>query len=71
MNDTINLRHLSTREFTALGVQDLAYVKAVVAGGRTAFAMHAADGTELGVVASLDLAFAALRQHDLEPMSVH
>ncbi|MEE8532323.1 MAG: DUF1150 family protein, partial [Alphaproteobacteria bacterium] len=33
--------------------------------------IHAADGTVLGVTVDRDTAFAAARQNDLEPVSVH
>ncbi|HLI10914.1 MAG TPA: DUF1150 family protein [Alphaproteobacteria bacterium] len=72
MNNAINdLRHLTSQELHALGIQDIAYVKKITEDGVTAFAVHAADGTRLGVMATRELAFAALRQHDLEPVSVH
>jgi hypothetical protein len=62
---------LSESELGALGVADLAYVKPVTADGRATYAIHAADGTEMAVVADRELAFALVRQHDLEPVSVH
>ncbi|MDA1132157.1 MAG: DUF1150 family protein [Proteobacteria bacterium] len=49
----------------------LAYVKAVDFEGVAAYAIHAADGTQLAIVASRDLAFATVRQHDMNPVSVH
>jgi hypothetical protein len=54
-----------------LGVQDLAYIKRVVIDGATGYAVHAADGTEIAVLPDRDVAFATVRQHDLEPLSVH
>jgi hypothetical protein len=36
-----------------------------------AWAAYAADGTRLGLMPTRELAFAALKQHDLEPVSVH
>ncbi len=73
MNTVIepNLRRLSPADFAALGVDDLAYVRATEADGEAAFAVHAADGTPLAVVASRDVAFALCRQNDLEPLSEH
>lgn len=71
MNDAINLRHISARELYALGVEHVAYVKTVTENGATAWAVHAADGTRLGLMPTRELAFAALKQHDLEPVSVH
>ena len=65
------LRPLSVDEFAALGTGDIAYVKPVEVEGRTAYALHAADGHELALMADREVAFAAVRQHDLEPVSVH
>ena len=71
MNEIEKLRLISPKEFALLGVEDVAYVKRVMANGVAAYAVHAADGTEMAVLADRDLAFATLRQHDLEPVSVH
>lgn len=35
------------------------------------FALHAPDGRRVAVMDNRDLAFAAARQHDMEPVSVH
>ena len=65
------VRHLSAEDFAAFGVNHLAYVKPVLVNGVAAFAIHAADGTQLTVLPDRDVASAAVRQNDLEPMSVH
>jgi hypothetical protein len=52
-------------------MQDLAYVKPVLVDGVSAFAVHAADGTQITVLPDREIALATLRQHDLEPLSVH
>ena len=65
------LRNLSTRDFARLGAEEVAYVRPVVMNGARAYSIHAADGTQMGVAGNRDLAFAAVRQHDLEPLSVH
>jgi hypothetical protein len=62
---------LTAKELAVLGVQDVAYVRPVRADGKSAFAIHAADGTEMAVVASRELAFAVIRQNDMEAVSVH
>ncbi len=62
---------MTAQDFRALGLAQLAYVKPVTADGRTAFSVHAADGTEIMVMADHATACAAVRQHDLEPLSVH
>src|SRR5690242_19885147 len=41
---------LSERAFKALGIEDIAYVKPIGEGGRSTYAIHAADGSQLAVV---------------------
>ena len=65
------IRDISTYDFATLGVEDVAFVKPVQANDTTAYSIHAADGTEIGLVSDRNVAFAAVRQHDLEPLSVH
>ena len=64
-------RQLSPRELGMLRRDDVAYVKPVVVDGVEAFSVHAADGAQMAIFASRDLAFAAIRQTDLDPASVH
>ncbi len=65
------LRALSATDFASLGMSDLAYVKPVQLDGRAAYAIHAADGSQMAVVNDRELALAAIRQHDLEAVDVH
>jgi hypothetical protein len=65
------LRHISPQEFAVLGMQDLAYVKPVVVEDQPGYGVFAADGTQIGLMADRGIAFAAVRQHELEPVSVH
>lgn len=71
MNSTQDFRQLTASELGMLGMQDVAYVKHVVVDGSDAFAVHAADGTQIAVLPERALAFAVVRQHDMEPVSVH
>ena len=71
MKEIERIRHMSSRELALFGMQDLAYVKAVLVDGVTAFAVHAADGTQVTVLPDREIALATVRQHDLEPLSVH
>ncbi len=64
-------RTMSQEAFLALGGPNLAYIKRVVYQGEDGYGIHAADGTILAVVSDREAAFAAARQHDLEPVSVH
>jgi len=65
------LRQLSAQELGLLGMNDVAYVKPIVDNGTLSFAVHAADGTRIAVITNRDLAFAVVRQNDMEPVSVH
>lgn len=71
MRSIAGSRELSSQELGALGLEDVAYVKHVVLDGTAGFAVHAADGTQMAVLPSRELAFAVVRQNDLEPVSVH
>ena len=71
MKEIERIRHMSSRELALFGMQDLAYVKPVLVNGVSAFAVHAADGTQITVLPDREIALATLRQHDLEPLSVH
>lgn len=65
------LQVLSPKDFLAFGMDHVAYIKPVQQDGATMFAVHAADGTPLTVIAGRDVAFATVRQHEMEPLSVH
>jgi hypothetical protein len=61
------VRSMSSSDFAAWGMPELAFVKR----DGESWSIHAADGTQMGLAPNRDLAFAAIRQHDLEPVSVH
>lgn len=42
-----------------------------VPGDTTLYSVHAADGERIALVGDRDLAFAAARQHEMHPVSVH
>ena len=68
----VDLHHLSPADLGRLGVAHLAYIKPVlVEGGTRAFAIHAADGTPMGLAGDIRLAAAAILQHDMVPTLVH
>ncbi|MGH6932079.1 MAG: DUF1150 family protein [Dongiaceae bacterium] len=64
------LRQISPSEFAALGLEGVAYIRPVRIDGADGFAIFAADGTRLAIVPTLAHANAAIRAHDLEPISV-
>lgn len=71
MNEQIAVRDLSPQDFLLLGINDLAYVKKGWVEGKEAFLVFSADGTQIAAIADHDVAFAAVRQNGMEPLSVH
>ena len=67
----IDIRHISTEQLAQLGMQQIAYVKPVVVDGTAAFAIHAADGTPMAIAGGLEVAVAAIMQHEMMPAQVH
>jgi hypothetical protein len=65
------LELVAVRNFAALGMNSVAYVKPVQVNGVAAYAIHAADGTHLCLFADRDAAMAVVRQHELSPVSLH
>jgi hypothetical protein len=65
------LRHMTENQLAMLGVQDIAYVRPVMVEGTAGYAICAADGTQMALTADRDIAFAVVRQHEMEPVSVH
>jgi len=63
------VRHLSEQELAMLGVQHLAYVRPMAEA--EGYGIFAADGTQMALVGDRSVAFAIVRQNDLEPVSVH
>jgi hypothetical protein len=62
---------MSQADFAAWGVPEVAFIKRVVVDQEEGWSIHAADGTQMGLAPSREIAFAAVRQHELEPLSVH
>ncbi len=62
---------LSETDFALLSLGDVAYIKLIEVEGSDAFGVYAADGTTMAVIENCDVAVAAVRQQDLEPLSVH
>jgi hypothetical protein len=66
-----DIRHISTEQLAQLGMQQIAYVKPVVVNGAACFEIHAADGTPMAIAGGLDVAVAAIEQHEMVPAQVH
>jgi hypothetical protein len=65
------MRQMTANDLAMLGMQDIAYVKSVVVDGNVGYAVHAANGTQMALIANRDLAFAVVRQNEMDPVSVH
>jgi hypothetical protein len=71
MNKIERIRQISARELALLGMQDIAYVKRAIVDDAPVYTIHAADGTQIAAFVDREVAVATVRQHDLEPLSVH
>lgn len=72
MHATLDIRLISPQDLAVLGLDDVAYVRLVTTPDGVTHAIHAADGTEIAIISgSRELAFAAIRQNGLEPVSAH
>ncbi len=65
------LKKLTSRDFLALGVQNVAYVKPIRIENKTAYAIHAADGTPLSVMEDMSTAVSTILHNELEPVTLH
>ena len=72
-------KSLSRREFAELGGRKLVYIRAVIARDvmedlreeDVLYSVHSAEGERIALVGDRDLAFAAARQYEMNPVSVH
>jgi hypothetical protein len=63
---------MSQGDLAVLGLQGVAYVRPMTTPeGVAVFSINAADGTRLAIAATEAQAVAAIREHELEPVSVH
>lgn len=63
---------MSATDFEMLGMDHVAYVKKLGGGQTQRFGVYAANGTEIALMeADREVTFAAVRQNDMEPVSVH
>jgi len=71
-NEPATFTPLADEAFLSLGAQQIAYVKSIdLADGAHAVGIFSADGKPMAAAASIELAQALCRQHDLEPALVH
>jgi hypothetical protein len=64
-------RHMTAAELRRLGLPRLVYLRCGTVDGQPAFAIHAADGTEMAVVEDVDLAIELVSESDMTFVAVH
>ena len=62
---------MSAQDFAAFGLHELAYVRRIESEEESGYAIHAADGTRLSLMADREVAFITIRRNDMEPLSAH
>ena len=70
-SESQNRQGLSSADWAKFGVQQIACIRPVVVDGIDAVAIHSADGTPIGAAPNVDLAVAAILEHEMEPARVH
>lgn len=71
MSEPIDIRQMSTRDFEALGLFDVAFVKPVVSGGEESFEIHTADGKLVADAPSLEEAVTLIHDNEMEVARIH
>ena len=62
---------MSPEAFANMGAPHMAYIAPVKNEQVEGWGIYAANGNLMGVLKTREIAFAAARQNDLEPLSVH
>jgi hypothetical protein len=65
------LKNLSHQDFLNFGVHQIAYIKPVPSEEGQSYAIHAADGTALSIMDSLDGAIMLAKHNNLYPVTIH
>jgi hypothetical protein len=67
------LAGLTPKDFLKIGMDEIAYVRplAVLGVAKPVYGVYAADGTQLSVLDSMDMAIATMRHNDLLPVTLH
>ena len=71
INPEIQHKFYTNMDLGSFGIDDIAFIKTISVDGKKLYAIHAADGTPLTTVAEREVAIATVRQHDMDPLSVH
>jgi hypothetical protein len=65
------VKPLSNREFAALGLTEVAYLRQTTMDGQPGFAIHAANGRMIGFAPNRNTAIEFIRDNNLEPATLH
>jgi len=67
------LKELTIQDFLDVGVNQVAYIKKSPNSSlkQESFSIYAADGSQISVMDSYDMAIAAVRVNDLYPATLH
>ena len=71
MNTMSNIRQISEQDLAVLGLHSMAYLRSVTMDGTDGYGIFTADGTQVAFAPTRALAEAAVREYELEPVSVH
>jgi hypothetical protein len=71
MNTINDIRQISPQDLAVLGLHSMAYLRSVTMDGTDGYGIFTADGTQVAFAPTRALAEAAVREYELEPVSVH
>ena len=66
-----NVRHITPGQLRQLGVARLVYLRQGTINGETAYAIHAADGSQVAIVEDIDVAIELVAEHGLMFATIH
>ena len=67
----LDIRKITPEALGMLGTPQIAYVRPIEVEGNRVIGIFAANGQQIGLSPDREQAFVAVRQHDMEPLSVH
>lgn len=73
-DDALTLvKELTSKDFLDIGKDQVAYIKQLAGtlDNPFSYAVYAADGSQISIMESYDMAVAAIRVNDLFPVTVH
>jgi hypothetical protein len=67
----VDVRQMTAAELRRLGVPSLVYLRQGTMDGQIAYAIHAADGSEVAIVEDVQVAIELAMEHGLSIATVH